>query len=102
MGIESRRDDKNCSITHHRAYEHEYDSKIFTISNTFASYLSTHFSNYSISATDYRLPFSGEENNIVSATELDSHTDSPVIGKHYVVLEYTNRKCSNYYCSNCL
>jgi len=68
MGIESRRDDKNYYITHHRACEHEYDSKIFTISNTFASYLSTRFSNYSISATDSRLPSSGEENDNVSAT----------------------------------
>ena len=90
MGIESRRDNKNCSITHHRAYEHEYDSKIFTISNTFASYLSTRFSNYLISAIDSRLPSSGEKNDIVSATELDSHADSPVVGKHCVVLEYIN------------
>ena len=68
IGIENRRDDKNYSTTHHRAYEHEYDSKIFTISNTFASYLSTRFSNYLISATYARLPSSGEKNDIVSAT----------------------------------
>ena len=91
MGIESRRDDKSCSITHHRAYEHGYDSKIFIISNTFASYLSTRSSNYFISATDSRLLSSGEKKDIVSATELDSHADSPVVGKHYVVLEYINR-----------
>ena len=66
MEIESRRHNRTSSITHYRAYENEYDSNIdtFSISTTFASCLSTRFSNYSISATDSKFSSSGEESEL--------------------------------------
>ena len=34
------------------------------------------------------------DNERISATELDSHADSPVVGKYSTVLEYTGRKAT--------
>ena len=53
------------------------------ISNSFSSYLT-----YRIATTNIR----NGDNDIISATELDSHADSPVVGRRARILEFTDKE----------
>lgn len=68
--------------------EHDSGEYDFNVGSTFSGYLLTRFQHH-ISSTETA---SLGSYNTVSATELDSHADSPVVGKFCQVLEDTGRK----------
>ena len=59
-----------------------------TISSYFASYLVNKLTNHTVSTS---VSNKNENDQIISATELDSHADSPVVGKYARIIETTDK-----------
>ena len=59
-----------------------------TVSSYFVSYLVNKLTNHTVSTS---VSNKNENDQIISATELDSHADSPVVGKYAIIIETTNK-----------
>lgn len=60
-----------------------------TVSSYFASYLVNKLTNRTVSTSVIN---KNDNDQIISATELDSHADSPVVGKYAIIIETTDKK----------